>query len=249
MGLEAAQRAREHFHGLTVLPGAWTVVRVDGRSFSRLTEQHFTKPFDETFAELMVTTADALLTELNGRYAYTQSDEISILLAPGHDMFGRGVEKLVSVSAGLASATFTHAGGLPGHFDARIWAGTAVTDVADYFAWRHGDAMRNALNGLCYWTLRQAGRSARATTAALQGATVADKNELLFEHGINVNDLPTWQRRGAGLWWESSERSGFDPVRGTAVTATRRRITVDRDLPLRDEYRALVTRLAAAEVP
>jgi tRNA(His) 5'-end guanylyltransferase len=53
---EAAQRAREYFHALTVLPGAWTVIRLDGRGFSHLTEQHFDKPFDARFSDLMVTT-------------------------------------------------------------------------------------------------------------------------------------------------------------------------------------------------
>ena len=249
MELEAGQRAREYFHGLTVLPGAWTVIRVDGRSFSRLTEHHFDKPFDERFAELMTGTAQALLTDLGARYAYTQSDEISVLLAPDHSLFGRGVEKLVSVSAGLASATFTHAGGVPAHFDSRIWVGTGPDDVADYFAWRQADAMRNALSAWCYWTLRKAGRSARATSEALAGTSVADRNQLLFEHGINVNDLPAWQRRGVGLWWETYPKTGFDPVRGTEVTAARRRIRVERELPLREEYRALVHRLAAPDGP
>jgi tRNA(His) 5'-end guanylyltransferase len=249
MELEAGQRAREYFHGLTVLPGAWTVIRVDGRSFSRLTEQHFTKPFDDRFADLMTGTAEALLTELGARYVHTQSDEISVLLAPGHELFGRGVEKLVSVSAGLASATFTHAAGRPAHFDSRLWVGTGAGDVADYFAWRQADAMRNALNAWCYWTLRQAGRSARETSAALAGTGVAEKNQLLFEHGINVNTLPAWQRRGAGLWWETCPRTGTDPVRGEQVTATRRCVRVERELPLHDDYRALVRRLAEPDAP
>jgi tRNA(His) guanylyltransferase len=240
---EAAQRAREYFHSLTVVPGAWTVVRMDGRGFSRLTEQHFDKPFDDRFRDLMVTTAEAVLTELGGRYAYTESDEISVLLDPDFDLFGRSVEKLVSLSAGIASATFTHAAGLPAHFDSRLWVGTGLSDVADYFAWRQADATRCALNGWCYWTLRRAGRSARQATSAMDGTSTSDKNELLFRHGVNVNDLPAWQRRGIGLWWETYQRSGHDPVRQAEVTATRRRITVERELPMKDAYRELVERL------
>jgi tRNA(His) guanylyltransferase len=240
---EAAQRAREYFHSLTVVPGAWTVVRMDGRGFSRLTEQHFDKPFDDRFRDLMVTTAEAVLTELGGRYAYTESDEISVLLDPDFDLFGRSVEKLVSLSAGIASATFTHAAGLPAHFDSRLWVGTGLSDVADYFAWRQADATRCALNGWCYWTLRRAGRSPRQATSAMDRTSTSDKNELLFRHGVNVNDLPAWQRRGIGLWWETYQRSGHDPVRQAEVTATRRRITVERELPMKDAYRELIERL------
>ncbi|WP_221623120.1 tRNA(His) guanylyltransferase Thg1 family protein [Micromonospora globispora] len=191
---EARQRAREYFHSLSVLPGAWTVIRVDGRGFSRLTEQRFDKPFDARFCDLMVVTAQALLTELGGRYAYTESDEISVLLDPASDLFGRGVEKLVSISAGVASAAFTHAATEPAHFDARLWVGVGVEDVADYFSWRQSDATRSALNGWCYWTLRKDGQSPRQANRTLDGAGTSDKNELLYRHGINFNDLPTWQR-------------------------------------------------------
>ncbi|WP_425550708.1 hypothetical protein [Actinoallomurus liliacearum] len=56
--------------------------------------------------------------------------------------------------------------------------------------------------------MRGAGRSARQATRTLHGTNVADKNELLFARGVNFNDVPVWQRRGIGLWWESFERPG-----------------------------------------
>jgi tRNA(His) guanylyltransferase len=244
-GFEAGLRAREYFHTLTVLPGVWTVLRLDGRGFSRLTEQHFDKPFDERFAAHMTVTAEALLVELGARYAYTVSDEISLLFDPGFELFGRGVEKLVSISAGVASAVFSREAGMVAVFDSRLWLGARVEDVTDYFSWRQGDAARSALNGWCYWTLRNAGRSKREASAAIDGASTADKNEILFRHGVNYNEVPAWQRRGIGLWWETYQRAGHDPVRDVAVTADRRRIRVERSLPMKDAYRDLVGRLAA----
>lgn len=77
----------------------------------------------------MVTTAQAVLTDLGGRYAYTESDEISVLFDPGLTLFGRSVEKLVSISAGIATAAFTYAAGQLVHFDSRPWAGTSISDV------------------------------------------------------------------------------------------------------------------------
>lgn len=242
---EARQRAREWFHSLTVLPGAWIVIRVDGRSFSRFTEQRFDKPFDLRFSGLMTETAEALLTEFQGRYAYTESDEISVLLDPSFDLFGRSVEKIVSISAGVASAVFTHACGEPAHFDSRVWLGTTGADVLDYFSWRQADATRCALNGWCYWTLRRDGKSRQEATHVLERTTTADKNELLFAHGVNFNELPSWQRRGVGVWWETYERAGYDPVRETEVSATRRRLHTERELPMKDAYRDLVGRLMA----
>src|SRR5262245_3439062 len=94
---EPPARPLEYVHGLRRLPGAWPVVRVDGGSFTRLTTTHFAKPFDPRFHELMVTTARALLEELQGVYAHTQSDEVSVLLPRATGLFDRELEKLVSL--------------------------------------------------------------------------------------------------------------------------------------------------------
>lgn len=243
----ASQREREWFHALTVPPGAWAVIRVDGRAFSQLTEAHFAKPFDERMRQHMTAAASALITEFGAVYGCTHSDEISIALPPDCQLFGRGLEKLVSVSSGICSAVFTTAAGLPAHFDSRIWIGTSAEDVADYFSWRQSDAARSALSTWCYWTMRQAGDSARQATAALRGASTAQQNELLYRHGINFNDIPSWQRRGIGLHWQAFSKPGHDPRTGTETTAVRRRLHVNDQLPMKDEYRAMVTAAVTSE--
>ena len=43
---EARMRALAYFHSLRVLPGAWTVIRVDGHGFSRFTATGLKKPLD-----------------------------------------------------------------------------------------------------------------------------------------------------------------------------------------------------------
>jgi tRNA(His) 5'-end guanylyltransferase len=233
---EQRMRALECFHQLRLLPGAWVVVRVDGRGFTRFTAPRFDKPFDPAFHKLMVQTARVLLEALQGCYAYTESDEVSILCLPEWELFDRKLEKVVSLSAGIASSALTQACGVAVQFDSRVWLGARESQVVDYFRWRQADATRCALHGWCYWTLRRAGKSAKAATAALQSAAVADMNEMLFQHGINFNTLPTWQRRGTGLYWETYTKTGRNPHTQQTMVTSRRRIKVDRDLPMQDAY-------------
>lgn len=245
---ELAARARqgEVFHGQRMLPGAWVVLRVDGRGFSRFTEDRYEKPFDPVFHQFMVRTASVMLEELQGVYAYTQSDEISVLFRPDWALFDRSVEKVVSLAAGLASATFTHAAGVPAVFDGRAWLGASERAVLDYFLWRQADGSRCSLHGWCYWTLRKEGRSAAQATSELDGKPVSYKNELLFQRGINFNDVPLWQRRGSGVWWEAYQKEGVDPRDGRRTQTLRRRLKVDSELPMKEAYEHLVRGLLEA---
>jgi tRNAHis guanylyltransferase len=77
---EKQMRALEWFHAFRCLPGAWVVLRLDGRGFTKFIEREgFERPFDFKFQGLMRQTAQVLLEELQGIYAYTESDEISLL--------------------------------------------------------------------------------------------------------------------------------------------------------------------------
>ena len=76
--------------------------------------------------------------------------------------------------------------------------------------------------------------------------SVARKNELLFRHGVNFNDLPNWQKRGVGLVWETYEKVARNPKTGEEVTVQRRRIRHELDLPMKDAYGAFVAQQLAA---
>ena len=74
-----------------VLPGIYIVARLDGRGFTQLTKDihQFQAPFDPRFRDLMLGAAEALVTEFNAIYAYTQSDEISLLFPLTCNLFNR----------------------------------------------------------------------------------------------------------------------------------------------------------------
>lgn len=74
----------------------------------------------------------------------------------------------------------------------------------------------------------------------LEGKSVAYKNELLFQKGINYNELPSWQKRGIGVSFGEVEKMGFNPVRGESVVTKRRELVADYELPVGEDYREYV---------
>ena len=93
------------------------------------------------------------------------------------------------------------------------------------------DAHRNCLNSWCYWTLRKEGKNATEASAELEGKSIAWKNEFLFQRGINFNDLPIWQKRGVGVYWRNYEKMGHNPITNEDVTAVRREVYADFEIP------------------
>ncbi len=152
------------------------------------------------------------------------------------DAFNRKLRKYHSVLAAEASAKFSLLLGELGCFDCRISQLPTTELVCDYFRWRQEDAHRNALNSHCYWLLRKQGQSPQAATKALLKRSVADKNELLFQLGVNFNDLPTWQKRGVGLYWETYEKEAMNPKSGDSVICTRKRVKCELEVHKKEQY-------------
>ncbi len=241
--LDNKMRVFETAADLCVLPGMFMVARLDGRSFTRLTKDvcQFEAPFDERFRDLMVSTTESIMNcGFRVLYAYTQSDEISLLFDPEEQLFGRKLRKYDSILAGEASAEFSLKLGRPACFDCRISQLPTSELVVDYFRWRNEDAARNALSAWCYWTLRKDGQNEQQATKSLLGLSVSQKNELLFQSGINFNDLPNWQKRGVGFYWEEYDQPAMNPITKEKVTARRRRLHTDFDLPMQDDYSQFV---------
>lgn len=129
----------------------YKIIRLDGRGFSKLTKG-MNKPFDLDFCEWMDITAIALCHEIQGAtLAYTQSDEISVVIPPpatqkAQQWFGGSVSKTLSISAATASTVMTRAAGRTSVFDSRVVLVASRTGVLQYLTWRQDDAHRNAIS-------------------------------------------------------------------------------------------------------
>lgn len=237
--LDAQMRVHETGWDRHVPAEVYIVARMDGRGFTRLTKEvmRFEAPFDVRFRDAMAATARHLMDcGFRALHAFTQSDEISLLLHRDESAFQRKERKLVSVLAGEASAAITRELGRAACMDCRLCLLPDARRVTDYFRWRMEDARRNALNAHAYWLLRREGHDETAATASLEGRTVEVKRELLRGRGIIFDELPLWQRHGFGTTWRHVEKTGLDPRTNTPKLTTRRQLVTDWELPAGAEY-------------
>ncbi len=250
--LDLKMRVYETAHDRCILPQMYVVARIDGRGFTKLTKEvhKFEAPFDVKFRDLMIATVQHLMNcGFNIIYGYTESDEISLLFHFDENSFGRKTRKLISILAGEASGKFSALLGDVAAFDCRLSEFPNPNLVVDYFRWRNEDAHRNALNAHCYWRLRKDNFSKNEATNKIEGLSIAEKNELLFQYGINFNELPNWQKRGVGIYWQIVEKQGFNPKTNETTQVKRRELFTNYELPMRDEYNEFVTDLIQKNKP
>jgi tRNA(His) 5'-end guanylyltransferase len=193
----------------------YTIVRVDGKAFHQYT-RGLARPFDFDLMADMDTTAMALCKEITGcAFAYVQSDEISLLLtdfatAATEAWFDGGLQKIVSITASIATAAFNRARLVRSlrrtleageealspegwetcpmaQFDSRAFTIPTAGEVANYFLWRQQDATRNSIS-----------MATRAVYShnAVDGKSTDAMQEMLWQRGINWNDYPDTCKRG-----------------------------------------------------
>jgi tRNA(His) 5'-end guanylyltransferase len=243
--LEKKLRVYETTNDLRLSPNMFVIARIDGRNFSRLTRQELKlKPYDQNMANCMIETAIHVMDcGFKTIYGFTQSDEISLLLDP-HNInltFDGKIRKFISILAGEASAKFSTLLKHHASFDCRIIQLPTIDYVMDYFSWRVSDSVRNCMNAWCYYILRQEGKSPKYAQRELDNKTMSWKNEFMFKHNMNFNDLPAWQKRGFGIYWIDIEKDGYNPITKQSVKVNRKKLFANSKLPLDNEkYRQFI---------
>lgn len=190
-----------------VLPRrTYTLLRVDIRAAHSYL-RGAAKPFDEQFMADMDAVAEALCQEITGSvFAYTQSDEISMLVTDfaseqTEPWFGGVIAKQVSISAALATAVLNERRpGTRALFDSRVFTLADPVEVANYFLWRQRDCVRNSISMAA---------QAHFSHTRLHGVNSGGMQELLWsEADVNWNDYPDGAKRGR----VSVRRTGERPV-------------------------------------
>lgn len=148
----------------------YTIVMVDGHSFSKLIKNRYKKPFDEDFVNAMNECAKLVCEKVQGcKFAYIQSDEISFVLTDFDTpetsaFFGNRLCKLQSIIPSIATAKFNQlsalrelkaanedkdpydviAGMTLVDFDCKAWTVDTWNDMMCHLLWRQRDCVRNS---------------------------------------------------------------------------------------------------------
>jgi tRNA(His) guanylyltransferase len=171
----------------------YALIRIDGKAFHTYTKG-CERPFDQQLMDDMDATAKYLCENIQGaKFAYVQSDEISILLTDFAKIttdawYDYNVQKMTSISASLATAKFNEL--RPGKlamFDSRVFNLPDPIEVHNYFIWRQQDATRNSISCVA---------QSMYSHKELNGKNSNQKQEMIFQKGLNWNDLPVTQKRG-----------------------------------------------------
>lgn len=194
------------------------VIRIDGKAFHTFT-RGFKRPFDDVLIKTMQETAKYLCENIQGcSLAYTQSDEISLLLIDYQRFetsawFDYEIQKMCSISASMATMAFNNifrdmvgelhikgtleeeyscilykAAQKGAMFDSRVF-NIPREEVTNYFYWRQLDASRNSV---------QMVGQANFSHKELQHKSCNDIQDMLMtQKGINWNDFPAYQKCGS----------------------------------------------------
>lgn len=195
-------KAYERCYNVTLPKRSHVIIRLDGKAFHTWT-RGLQKPYDEQLWHLFCETTKYLVSQMqNVKFAYFQSDEISIYMNDFNTVhteawFANELQKLVSVSASICTAKFNElAGSHPrfkdkplAFFDSRAFILPEQSEVFNYFYWRFRDCMRNSILSAGQYSFSQ---------RQLQGKNTSQIQEMLFqEHGINWSQsFPKWNRNG-----------------------------------------------------
>lgn len=209
---------------------SYTLIRVDGKAFHTYT-RGLKRPFDEAFIDDMDETAAYLCKNIMGaKFAFVQSDEISVLLTDFEDIgtqawFDNNLQKMCSVSASMATRAFNGrrlnrflTGDLGGEmkwaeFDSRVFQIPQRAEVENYFIWRQQDTTRNSISSVA---------QSLYSHKELANKNSDQQQEMIFQKGINWNDFPPKLKRGRIIIKEQFEKEP-DPKETKATSSIRTR--------------------------
>lgn len=222
----------EVYSSLKVPINSKIIVRLDGRNFHQLARDlNLIKPYDENFYKVLSKVCEDLFKEFSPIFIYAFSDEISLLL--DNIPFNGRIEKIDSVMASFASSSFVINYNAkfkkPPSFDSRVIP-ISDDDVLEYLKWRQDESWRNCVNSHGIFHLRS-NYPENLSNNKIKGMNLSDIHELLFQNGINLNDIDTYKKRGIGVYRKNKKVVGFNKKENKKQISYRSYVCTDWNLP------------------
>jgi len=200
-------RMKDHEHRTRILlpRRTNTMIRLDGKAFHTFTKG-FKRPFDTDLMNIMNQTALETCSTIQGaKFAYVQSDEITILVTDYETdaWFDGNIQKMTSISASYATSAFNaHYGKYiydqnpsefdplkvkKANFDSRVWTLADPNEVINVLIWRQQDCVKNSISMAAQSMFSQ---------KELQNKHSDDMQEMMWQKGVNWNDYTVGEKRG-----------------------------------------------------
>lgn len=250
------------------------IIRVDGKAFHTFTKG-LNKPFDDIFMDAMQATAEYLVREIQGcKFAYVQSDEISLLLTDYETYdteawFDNNIQKMVSVTAAKASAFFNQRFGLcyvdyavvskpEGTFDSayahRVLEAGSMLPVFDTRAF---NLDKDEVCNYFIWRQEDCIKNSISMIARtcfsdkeLHGKSTVERKKMLEEKGIFINDkYEKFKLRGTAVYYPMISEpydSEADNLDSIGIKISNVPV-IDKDVPIFKEDRYFVEKYVFIE--
>lgn len=183
-------------------------VRLDGVGFGKALKD-FEQPRDPKVHLALVKTCYELMRFFNCDACYTTSDEISMFFLKYVPYSGR-VEKIVSITASVASANLSLQLKRPLYFDSRIIK-VDLRDLEKYYLYRVRTGFNNYVCQLYHKVFK-----------GKETPHLSQMIKELKEQGIDIGKKPSWVLYGSLVHWATLEKIGYNPITGEQVVAERR---------------------------
>ena len=218
---ELSTRMKEYYENRTriTLPRrTYTIIRIDGKAFHTYT-RGLKRPFDEGLMSDMDNTAIYLCKNIMGaKFAFVQSDEISILLTDfdqlGTEMwFDGNIQKMTSVAASMATSKFNQLrwcryfneryNNTPDEFGWEWVMDATKLKLAEFDSRVFTIPSKTEVANMMIWRQQDTVRNSISSVAQslyshrqLNGKNTNDMQEMIFQKGINWNDYAPKYKRG-----------------------------------------------------
>ncbi|KAI3859277.1 hypothetical protein MKW98_007658 [Papaver atlanticum] len=178
-------------------------------------------------------------------FSYGVSDEYSFVFKKTTEFYNRRSSKIVSITVSFFTSVYVmkwkdffpdkDLKSIPS-FDARTVCYPSTKIVRDYLAWRQVDCHINNQYNTCFWKLIESGKTKSVAQDRLKGTQTQDKNEIIFQLGVNYSNLPAIFRKGSCVFKDTVEEIVKYNENGQPVKRSRNKVITDHCDIIGDEF-------------